>query len=246
MIELSIDMRERGIINHFSGMNFEGRVQIKQKSLDIGDIIISSSDGKGALVFERKTHADMASSITSGRWREQAQRLKAAYPCDRVSVILEGPGFSWRMKGKKFTNITTKSYNASLTCTLFRENFKLVQCKDTADTCAFIELMVDRVLDKPEFYFASSSQQPYEPNTVKTKKIENIDTRTSFVMQLCCIPHVSTKKANGIIDVLNVTSMSDLLASLDTSPDPIAELCRVPKIGDFAAKIIIEYLGIRG
>lgn len=251
MIRLEIEHNEKTLTNYFKAKTFDNRVTYRTlptSEMNVGDIIISYIDGTSnhSIVLERKTCSDLANSVMTGRWQDQSQRLKsAALTCDHVCVILEGPSFNWQLKKKPFTNMSPKSYLSSVTCILFRENFKLIYCKTSDDTIAFIELLIERILERPQNYFRKSTGPiVYEPNTIKTKKIDNIDPETSFLMQLSCIPYISTKKAKLIIQHLNVNNMQSLIAILGKNADPHGLLCTVPKIGNSAAQTILQYIGI--
>ena len=48
---------------------------LEEKSLPIGDVIISNDDREEKLIIERKTMRDLASSIRDNRYNEQSYRL---------------------------------------------------------------------------------------------------------------------------------------------------------------------------
>ena len=54
-----------------------GAEQVVRERLDVGDVVLQTDDGGAALVVERKTWADLASSLTDGRYAEQKARLLA-------------------------------------------------------------------------------------------------------------------------------------------------------------------------
>ena len=54
-----------------------GAEQVVRERLDVGDVVLKTDDGGTALVVERKTWADLASSLTDGRYAEQKARLLA-------------------------------------------------------------------------------------------------------------------------------------------------------------------------
>ena len=86
---LYIDNRESGLIENFKefGANLK-QFRVEVCALKVGDILISrnvpcepKSDSNSdiyknaVLIFERKTCADLLSSINDGRYREQKSRL---------------------------------------------------------------------------------------------------------------------------------------------------------------------------
>ena len=52
-------------------------ITITSESLPLGDIILYDSAGTELAIFERKSLADLASSIRDGRYKEQSFRLNA-------------------------------------------------------------------------------------------------------------------------------------------------------------------------
>ena len=52
--------------------------QVVRERLDVGDVVMTTGDGGARLLVERKTWADLASSLTDGRYAEQKVRLLAA------------------------------------------------------------------------------------------------------------------------------------------------------------------------
>ena len=87
-----------------------GAEQVVRERLDVGDVVLKTDDGGTALVVERKTWADLASSLTDGRYAEQKARLLAvaaaaapAAPSNeeraaRVSAARRFAGWSFSLK----------------------------------------------------------------------------------------------------------------------------------------------------
>jgi hypothetical protein len=75
---------------------------------------------------------------------------------------------------------------------------------------------------------------------MKKKKIDNIDTKTCYIMQLSQIPHISNVIAKEI--ALIYPTMEKLISSLKDCDDKIGILCNINKIGKEKARIIVEYL----
>jgi Holliday junction resolvasome RuvABC DNA-binding subunit len=81
-------------------------------------------------------------------------------------------------------------------------------------------------------------------STLKTKttKIENIDKKNCFILQLCQIPMINHKIASKIAN--EFTCMRDFIKNLDSwaENDQISYLCSIENIGSKKAEKIIEYL----
>ena len=66
-MDLICDYREKHALKRFSGDKYKD-VIIKTQNLALGDFQI------GNMLFERKTHQDLASSILDGRYQEQSNQ----------------------------------------------------------------------------------------------------------------------------------------------------------------------------
>jgi len=94
MINITIDMRERDlfacckmIIDKHPTPEL---VNLLSAVLPIGDIIISSG-GQDNIIIERKTLADLSSSIKDGRYTEQSFRLNGIeHPNHNIVYLIEG------------------------------------------------------------------------------------------------------------------------------------------------------------
>ena len=98
---LYIDNRETALIENFK--EFEANLkkfQVEVCALKVGDILISrnvpsESDSNtdiyknAVLIFERKTCADLLSSINDGRYREQKSRLLSNFKKSQICYIIE-------------------------------------------------------------------------------------------------------------------------------------------------------------
>ena len=91
-MEIVCDYRENHVIkqlNNCININKEkyNCMNIKKENLLVGDFQI------GNMIFERKTHQDLASSILDGRYQEQSNRLMehaSANPHLKIIYIVEG------------------------------------------------------------------------------------------------------------------------------------------------------------
>ena len=83
---LKVDVRENKLIKLLHNLNSEHSFTIKVESLHLGDIIICDDDGNELILIERKSLADLASSIRDGRYAEQSYRL-AEYPVHNHNIV---------------------------------------------------------------------------------------------------------------------------------------------------------------
>lgn len=94
-MELVIDSRETKILQIIeANQQLLSSYKYKKEYLDLADFILSDGNGH-TLFFERKTWADLAGSLTDGRFREQRSRLlqqreSSAADTTKVCYIIEG------------------------------------------------------------------------------------------------------------------------------------------------------------
>lgn len=94
-MELIIDSRENKILEQLeANPQLFSSYKYKKEYLDVGDFVLNDRNGH-TLFFERKTWADLAGSLTDGRYREQRSRLlqqreSSAAETIKVCYIIEG------------------------------------------------------------------------------------------------------------------------------------------------------------
>lgn len=219
-MELLIDNRESKLKEF---VNFE--LNIKLENLDIGDFIYKN-DNEIILLIERKTIADLSSSIKSGRYREQKKRiLNSEIPIDRVLYLIEG---KLNFEGKT-DGLPNKTLVSSIVNLLLRDNIKVLFTKDLNDTFKWLEIIYNKIEDKK--YKINDTTNT--PNTdylecIKTKKKDNLTPNNCYILQLSQIPGVSTKIATMIVEkyptinellnsynsIINVTEKELLLSTI--------------------------------
>ena len=110
------------------------QIQIIQKQLPIGDIIICSDDGKEQVIIERKTLADMASSILDGRYKEQSMRLNACNVNNHnIIYLIEG------VMNNYFSNrLERKSLLSSLVTIMYFKGFSVYKTNNIQESSEWI------------------------------------------------------------------------------------------------------------
>ena len=163
--------------------------------LEIGDFHIHT-DGIPRFIIERKTVADLESSIKDGRYAEQKSRAMTFMnqfdsKINKIQMIyvLEG--------SNKFSFDDTSSSSRMLTGavmnTVFRDTVPFIFTKDIDETIAFIYCLIARaskyedVEKKP--YIACLAASVASAASASRKK-DNIDRKTCIILQLCCIPGI--------------------------------------------------------
>ena len=237
-LNILIDSRESNLYNDIIDRDLDiytNKIEFNKNNIDIGDINIKYRDIE--YIFERKTINDLISSIHDGRYREQKARMIDNYDNKRITYIIEGDDI-----------LSSKTYNKSkvLQSTylniLFRDNIRLVFTKNVNETATLILSLSIKIIENPEnFNNISNNNTTYTDHLkLKKKKIENIDEKTCYLMQLSQIPYISNTIAKNISNIY--PSMTSLILALNEVDDKNKELCKIEGIGKEKASYIIKYL----
>lgn len=237
-LNILIDSRESNLYNDIINRDLDiytNKIEFNKNNIDIGDINIKYRDIE--YIFERKTINDLISSIHDGRYREQKARMIDNYDNKRITYIIEGDDI-----------LSSKTYNKSkvLQSTylniLFRDNIRLVFTKNVNETATLILSLSIKIIENPEnFNNISNNNTTYTDHLkLKKKKIENIDEKTCYLMQLSQIPYISNTIAKNISNIY--PSMTSLILALNEVDDKNKELCKIEGIGKEKASYIIKYL----
>jgi len=210
--EIIIDNREMKLIEQLNNHQFH----FKCENLDIGDILFTKLN-QPVLIIERKTIADLRSSICDGRLREQRCRLIQAswLPTTRIMYIIEGSFESAnnkRLLSKK--QIDTSTLVGSIINMLFRDNIKIHRTNSIEETSDFIIRLFSKIAEPDIFQtdipFTNESKNETQneskneenisyTSTLHKKKKNNMTPEVWFICQLKMIPQVSDTIANAII-----------------------------------------------
>ena len=240
---ITIDARETNIYNDIVSRdldNYKDKIQIISENLMLGDMHITYKTLN--YIFERKTLQDLQSSIVDGRYKEQKARLLSNTSQKYITYIIEGDNIlSSNMYSKNKSMI-----QGAYLHTMFRDNIRIIYTKNIEETTTLILLLSTKIIDKPdkflhEEYTADKCYTDFVK--LKKKKIDNIDLKSCFIMQLSQIPMISNVIAKNIH--LTYTSMGTLVKSLDkfeTVEEKIKELCKIDGVGKEKAASIIKYI----
>lgn len=237
MCDLVIDHREHALLKAFE----DAKIEVQVKALDIGDVHILVN-GTVSFVIERKTVADLESSIKDGRYSEQKARASASASSDGgvFLYVLEGSAsFSFEDASTRSKMLTSAVLN-----TVFRDKHAFIFTKDVKETMRFLMCMASRApkyeTEPPKSYETCLALQ----QSVSSKKKENIDKSRCFIHQLCCIPGISIKKAESIVSTHQVETMSGFVEKMKEQPHAVKFFKDTPGIGNVLAKQIYEYCGL--
>lgn len=210
-MDLIIDNRETKIKEHFKNQSYA-----KFKNLDMGDIQFHY-DEKILLVIERKTLQDLASSIKSGRYREQKMRLLNSNDINpnQILYLIEGH----IQKTDTIDKVPYSTFIGSYINLLMRDDLKIIQTSGIDETIFFIETICKKINNK-EINFdkllqlniqndndisnennisnQNNSIQTDYLSTLKGEKKKNITPENCCILQLTQIPNISIGIATEI------------------------------------------------
>jgi ERCC4-type nuclease len=217
-MKVIIDEREHALIALFTPD------QIQHQVLPIGDIIITQDDGDAdspVLIFERKTIADLLSSIQDGRYKEQSQRLalSSGLPAHRIVYIIEGT----------IQPSDRPLVNATMVSLAHYKGFTVHRTTGVEDTKNLIldtaqKLERNRALGKTLYVAgaegagAGAAVQP----TMKKVKRDNVTKENIGEFMLAQIPAVSPATAAAILKVY--PTVLRLVAALKENPNCLDEV----------------------
>ena len=265
---IQVDSRERDLyllfLQRVLMSDFNGLVKVVSTQLPIGDIIVNTMGDDGIMtervIIERKTPADLASSIRDGRYAEQSFRLNG---CDthnhNIVYLIEGDIYRYtppfkRHNSTKRANITTASLVSAIHGLNFYKGFNVVQVPDMGRTCDYI-LGVARKIGREtrngrKLFYTNDSRVKVSPTTTYTDvhtsrvKKSNITVQNISEIMLAQIPGVSASIAKHIISQYG--SMDCLLQAIRTNPDCLSGMVRVNKSGKATKipKTSLENIGV--
>ena len=199
-------------------------------------------------MIERKTYADLCSSIVDGRFREQRDRMRCTVGASKMVYVFEG-----------FPTLYTE-WDAKCVTSAFhlqhRDGIRVARTASASDTLTYVELLVDRVNREPDKYLvmpgpavpaapaATEYQAHLQAAMVCKKKGANLSASSVFRTMLSSIPGISDKIARNV--EAKVGNLRRLMAELEALPDVPSRkafLTSIDKVGDGKASSVLAFLG---
>lgn len=254
-MSLEIDTRENKIKTLFSQIDpsILEKYQITVKSLDLGDFVFKLGE-EAVLVIERKSLKDLYQSIKDGRHREQKKRLFSTYPKSKIIFLIEG-----NIYDADFPDTIVKIIQSSILNTIIRDNIRIIQTMDIADTFNTLKQIYEKLLKNPEFFQTETqsggsiiTETDDYANTIKLKKKDNMTPQLCQQLWLAQIPGMSTTFASIILE--KYTSVPNLITNynnLETIEEKKKMLIEIPittktgktrKLGKVLSERIYDYI----
>lgn len=246
-IQVVVDLREPKLYALFQDiLSQEDGITLTQEMMDIGDIAIykNSEDTKVlCMLFERKSMADLAASIKDGRYKEQKQRLLAALPPHKITYMIEGGAFV-PIVGEH--GLGRSVFVGMYMNTMYRDKIHIVHVTNQRQTATWIMDVARKLVSHSDAFDdgtgVGGADTYLHACKVKTKRMDNLDARTCYLMQLAQIPSVSHKLAENIAEVYpNMIALIQAIQPISRDA-AIQLLSKIPLIGKKKAVIIHDYL----
>jgi len=188
---LYIDCREHALL---------ARMKAESKQMTIGDISIEK-EGQTVILLERKTIADLASSICDGRYQEQQYRLlESTLPPHRIVYLIEG-------SMDTPTSLPKKNLESAL-LSLWFHGFSIMHTVGLDGTVDYLNELVDKVNKE-------ATDKDYI-SMIKIKKKDKLTPENIDILMLSQIPGVSTVTAKSLLDVYG--TMYELIKQFKETP----------------------------
>lgn len=230
MSQITLDCRERTLRDALCNIGVCSEMQ----RLDIGDIEIRAHGSDiPTIVFERKTMADMESSIKDGRYKEQKFRLMNACDAHHKAYLIEGDWMAANEMAK-----------GAIINTMFRDRLQVIVLSSVQETASFIAGCAKRVAESPSVYTRPDGmpQQSDYSACVSTSKKANMTPEAFAALSLAQIPGMSVAYAKALLANYN-GSLSNLMQNYDIITARDVHVSAKRRLGDKLAKRIAVFLG---
>ncbi len=229
-----VDSRELKLIDLLKGKNEKFTIN----QMDVGDFLYKNKNDENILVIERKSYGDLSSSIQSGRYNEQKMRLES-FSCKWKAYLIEGP-----YPKKTYGRITIGALDSAIMGLSIRDGFSVIYSQDINHSMELLVKLKKKIIDWHKTLNSNKvNQNSVYISNIKTKKMENINPKNCYILQLCQIPGVSTKVAEAIyLEYPTMIKFVNMLQSNINSIDKISNIKMTKrKIGKVLAEKIVLF-----
>lgn len=226
------DYRETDLKSEFEKVNKD--FDTATRNLPVGDVWIATSEiGQNCVVhgdslvyiIERKTYADLYSSICDNRYHSQLDRMLERLSPEKIVYILEKQNFSRDVRKRKIVTGAQVSI-------VFKHACKVVYSMSVENTAELVLGICRTVSHAP-----TGDKSP----TVFSKRSDSVSV---YLSQLVAIPGIGMNTALAIEK--EFPSMAELVSALNSDGQTRFSLIQVNKrkIGDIRTEIVCKSLGV--
>lgn len=244
---IKIDCREHSLIKlckHYIDIvpTYKG-VQIVTENLPIGDIILNHN-GEDLVIIERKTLADLGSSLKDGRYEEQSYRLTAS-PVHNHNIfyLIEGGLIDHNVFRKSLDKTTLYSCLFSLS---YYKGFSVIKSDNIEESARIIcnmgyKLNKNLQANKKCYYNNLLEKEDNENNVtmtggekdycdvVKKVKKDNITPNNIGEIMLSQLPGISSVSAKALIQ--HFDNINNLIIKINENEDCLSEVTYITAKG---------------
>jgi ERCC4-type nuclease len=184
---MKIDIREHDLFQYckqaLEKQFLQNDVLLVSENLPVGDIIIADILEE-KIIIERKTLADLASSIKDGRYNEQSYRLNGIpHHNHNIIYLIEGDVSKYNIFKSKTDKNTLYSAMFSIN---YYKGFSVMRSNSMDETALMLCNMVSKMLKSDKSpYYKNKKEAPItvESSTVESSTVENITTVESSTVE---------------------------------------------------------------
>lgn len=247
-MKLMIDSRETALYQHLYEIFTQGPacpfpLQVVKETILIGDVHIINDDDQIELVIERKTTADLASSLSDGRWSEQKKRALAHFPCTKLMYMIEmnSPTDIFHYQNR-FSRVNGDAVLSAIMNLTMNHHIPSVFLFSTEQVAKYIYKLCGQYYKKKTVYDKKKDNTNYDESyvaSISSRKQENMTSETYFMYCLQGIPHVSSKTARQIMALFDNSFLSFMDTIRDVSESAFSMLYK-KKHGRCLSKTVIH------
>jgi ERCC4-type nuclease len=222
---------------------------VEKVALDVGDYCILNDAGDPCVLVERKTHADMATSLQSkNHMKEQVYRIRAfhaKHPNAAVFIVYEGcMGANWY--DKTTGSLPNKNVDMFLTCVACRDGVTVHHTVNETHTANWLVAMMKK---ETKGELRATKEEPNGEvgylQTLALSKTGNCTSKNQWTRMLMAIDGVSAERAVAITKAY--PTCSELVRSLKREHDATKEALeniqiKKRRLGPSVAKAIVDAL----
>jgi len=202
---IKFDNREKELIKILEAKGYD----LILENLDIGDIqFLDLTSKEIIIIIERKTLADLSSSIKDGRYKEQKERLTHSIKHNVRKIML--------IEGIYNDELPIKTLNSVVINTMIRDNIHIHMSKSKEDSIEFIEniiMQLPKYFDDLKKEIVNGEIKTYNgEHNCKTGKKDNLTPQICFRNMLSQISGVSTSIAQVYVD--KYKNMNDFILQM--------------------------------
>ena len=251
---VKIDTREQSLLQQINKLvetiPIFNKIIVQTETLPIGDIIICDGETE-KLIIERKTLADLQSSIKDGRYEEQSYRLNGLnHHNHNIIYLIEG---NLNHTNRFTSGVTEKLTLFSAMFSLnYYKGFSIFRSFSLEETATIICNMAYKLEPDQITSDQIQSDEPVEVqennyvNVIKKVKKENITCENIGAIMLCQIPGVSSSTALTIME--KYKTIQNLIKELEADTNTLKDISstnakgQTRKINKSSIANIIQFL----